>query len=108
MKIKETILCLMVLFIISFILLGFIYNNEHLTGYGTVFGLSGNPSPRCTHGNNCFPGYYYRSQIYQNMCSPNDPNGLLRDKIQLVDGCVKTLANNLPQQLEQNLRCKYK
>ena len=103
---KVKLLFALIAFIFLFILAGFIQTKEHLTGYGTVYGVNVNPSPQCDASNNCFPGYYNRTQIYQNMCEPLDTNkrGLLRDKIQLVDGCVKTLGNNMPQP-EQNIHC---
>lgn len=46
--------------------------------------------PECTPGNNCFPGTYARTQIYQNMCQP--ATGLLRQPIALVDNCKKSLS----------------
>ena len=46
--------------------------------------------PECTPGNNCFPGTYARTQIYQNMCQP--ATGLLRQPIGLVDNCMKSLS----------------
>ena len=48
-----------------------------------------------------------RSQEYQNMCEPLDyrEGGLLRDKIQSVDGCTRKLASNLPD-IQQNVFCK--
>ena len=46
---------------------------------------------KCTPENNCFPGSYARTQIYQNVCEPN--HGLLRQKIPLDDTCQRTLSD---------------
>lgn len=110
MNLKEKILLALIAFIFLFILAGFIENNrptENLVGYGTVYGISTNPSPHCNASNNCFPGFYNRTQVYQNMCEPLDVDkrGLLRDKRQLVDGCVKTLGNNMVP-LPKNIHCE--
>ena len=63
---------------------------EEYMGYGTVFGVHTNPNPNCRLSNDCHPGYYYRSQLYQNMCQPKD-HRLTREKVNLVDNCVKSL-----------------
>lgn len=57
----------------------------------------------CTPENNCFKGSYLRSQVYQNMCSPEGSTGLLRDKKKLRDNCLRSLGNPLNT---QNLVCK--
>tara|TARA_B100000123_G_scaffold98473_1_gene71914 strand:- start:157 stop:519 length:363 start_codon:yes stop_codon:yes gene_type:complete len=44
--------------------------------------------PLCTPNNNCFPGSYARTQIYQNVCQPE--YGLLKQKIPLSDNCQRT------------------
>lgn len=46
--------------------------------------------PECTPNNNCFPGTYARTQIYQNVCQPN--TGLLRQPIPLFNNCQKSLS----------------
>ncbi len=47
--------------------------------------------PKCTPENNCFPGSYARTQIFQNVCQPT--HGLLRQKIPLADTCQKTFSD---------------
>ena len=76
------------------------------SGAGRVFSVHNNPSPVCNAQNDCFPGYYLRSQEYQNMCEPLDyrEGRLLRDKIQSVDGCTRKLGSNLPD-IQQNIVC---
>jgi len=62
------------------------------------------PNPQsCTPENNCFPGSYLRSQVYQNMCEPTDTPHLLRNKVQTRDNCLRSLGNPLNT---QNLECK--
>ena len=58
---------------------------------------------QCTPENNCFPGSYLRSQVYQNMCEPTDTPHLLRNKVQTRDNCLRSLGNPLNT---QNLECK--
>lgn len=58
---------------------------------------------RCTPENNCFKGMPLRSQVYQNVCDPLSEKGLLRDKKQLTDNCLRSLGN--PYNTE-NLVCK--
>ena len=67
---------------------------EEYMGYGTVFGVHTNPNPNCNLANDCHPGYYYRSQQYQNMCQPQDYR-LTREPVNLVDNCVKTLEGGM-------------
>ena len=47
----------------------------------------------CLPENNCFPGSYARTQIYQNVCEPN--YGLLRQKIPLDDTCQRILGDHM-------------
>ena len=44
---------------------------------------------KCNPGNNCFPGSYWSSQYYQNVCQPK--YGLYRQKIGLQDNCLRNL-----------------
>ena len=46
---------------------------------------------RCTPENNCFPGTYARTQIYQNVCQPE--YGLLKQKIPVQDNCQRQLLD---------------
>lgn len=48
------------------------------------------PLNECRPENNCFPGSYARTQIYQNVCEPQ--SGLLRQKKPLVDDCQRTFS----------------
>jgi hypothetical protein len=61
-------------------------------GVGKSFGYYRQPED-CSAGNNCFKGSYLRSQAYQNVCPP-DYGQLTRTKVQLQDGCLRTLGNN--------------
>ena len=67
---------------------------EKFLGYGNVFGVHSNPNPNCRISGDCFPGYYYRSQQYQNMCEPADTR-LTREKKILIDNCSKSLEGNM-------------
>jgi hypothetical protein len=58
-------------------------------GYGTTFGEFHKPIPNCEFNNNCFPGYYFRSQLYSNMCEPSC--GLLKTKRNIRENCYRTL-----------------
>ena len=80
--------------VLLFLLLIFNNKKESFMGYGTVFGGHSNPNPNCRLNNDCHPGYYYRSQQYQNMCEPRDPR-LTREPINIVDNCVKSLEGNM-------------
>ena len=54
-----------------------------------VYSINPNPEPiKCGE----HPGFYFRSEIYQNICEPN--NKLLRDKKSLKVKCIKTLSDN--------------
>lgn len=108
---KKKIMYVFILLFFMLIVLSFIqnYNKENYnvgSGAGRVFSFHNNPSPVCNSENDCFPGYYLRSQEYQNMCEPLDSRygGLLRDKIQSVDGCTRRLGSNLPP-IAENIKC---
>mgnify|MGYP001238544399 CR=1 FL=1 len=66
-----------------------VYNKkkENYLGYGTTFGNFYKPIPNCKINNNCFPGYYFRSQEYSNLCEPQ--SGLLKVKKQLCSSCTR-------------------
>jgi hypothetical protein len=80
--------------VLLFLLLILNNRKEKFIGYGTVFGVHTNPNPNCKLCNDCHPGYYYRSQQYQNMCEPIDTR-LTREPVNLVDNCVKSLDGNM-------------
>ena len=109
----KKIMCMLIAILFLLIVFSFVLNNNSTetynvgSGAGRVFSIHKNPAPICNAENNCFPGYYLRSQIYQNMCEPLDykEGGLLRDKIQSVDGCTRQLGSNLPK-LRKNIVCK--
>ena len=44
----------------------------------------------CDPKNNCFPGTYNRTEVYNNMCPPKT-GGLNRQPVQINDDCVKKL-----------------
>lgn len=67
------------------------------------YGLSCEIDRRCTPENNCFPGSYMRSQVYQNMCEPTDTVHLLKDRRHLQDNCLRSLAIPFAT---KNLKCK--
>jgi len=71
-------LCIVVILVV----IVFFYNTESF-------------SMECLPENNCFKGAYLRSQAYQNVCPP-DYGNLDRTKVQLQDGCLRTLGNYPP------------
>lgn len=88
-----------IILIIAIILIN-IYNitfEKFTLGQGQAFGPYTPPHPPCTSETDCFPGSYFRSEVYQNMCEPKEINegGLSKDKVQLLDTCVKTLGSQL-------------
>jgi hypothetical protein len=56
---------------------------------GKSFGNYYSPQ-KCNPVNNCFKGSYMRSQVYQNMCEPEDSR-ITREPIKAVDNCLRTL-----------------
>lgn len=96
------IILYLTLFIFMLVILKVIIVKDNFTiGHGTVYGHF-YPPKKCLPEDNCFPGYYYRTQKYQNMC---DPYGeLTRDKIKLQDSCLKSLGNNLPTE-KYSIKC---
>lgn len=89
-----------IIILICLIILINIYNitfEKFTLGSGQGFSHYTPPIPNCTPENNCFPGSYFRSQVYQNMCEPKDVEhgGLSREKIDLLDNCVKSLGSQL-------------
>ena len=80
------------LFTLIVLLFYIINNNIFELFYPKYFGFDPslvNFSQKCNSNNYCYPGSYFRSQIYQNMCQPNQ--GLLRQKIPLQNNCFKSL-----------------
>lgn len=89
---KYSSCALLVLFIVIFLLLltHFKKINEGFSvGYGTSFSEFITPQP-CSSNNDCYPGYYFRSQQYQNICEPQDMR-ILRKKRDLQDVCVREI-----------------
>ena len=91
-----------IIILLSLIILINIYNitfEKFTVGSGQAFSTYINPVPPCTPENNCFPGAYFRSQVYQNMCEPSniENGGLSREKISLIDNCVKSLGSQLDE-----------
>lgn len=98
MKYKQVYLLYAITIILLFLLLiatcKINENREKFLGYGNVFGIHSNPNPNCKIYGDCHPGYYYRSQQYQNMCEPNDTR-LTRERINLIDNCSKSLQGHM-------------
>lgn len=79
--------------------------DKFIDGYGRSFSDFFNPLPLCTSEKDCYKGFTSRGLTYQNMCEPeiinipgieigrtfNDPNRLLKTKVQTKDSCVKIL-----------------
>ena len=88
-------LIILILLIIIFLVV-ILYNNNinenFSVGYGTGFAQFYKPYPKCDSNNNCFPGYYYRSEIYSNLCEPQQ--GLLKTKRNLNSNCTRQLNKN--------------
>ena len=85
--------CIFYIIIIILLIYLILNKNEYFniqTGVGRSFSDYYPPYPACKFNNNCFPGYYYRSQYYNNMCLPRFGE-LTKDKIQIRDGCLRTL-----------------
>lgn len=85
-------------FIILLIIILFYFikiKNPLETFYPGIFRMDPHTLPsnyhHCTPENNCFPGTYARTQIYQNVCQPH--TGLLRQKIPLQDRCQRSLLD---------------
>ena len=86
------ILILSVIIIILIILVLKIVYKEHFNTYdGLTFGYYYSPK-KCNSKNNCFPGTYFRSEIYSNMCEPRY-GGINKIPIQLQNNCLRTLEH---------------
>jgi len=85
-------LLILLILLILFLLILLIYlKNNNKEFYVGIFGTDVNTLPKnCQAKNNCFPGSYFRSQLYNNMCQP-ECGKLNRLPIQLNDNCLKTL-----------------
>ena len=83
------IIFLTFLMILLFLLIN---NKKNLDFFQNVFGIGHLPPP-WTPENDCFPGNYFRSQLYQNVCQPQQ--GLLRQKIPLQDNCQRGLGGKM-------------
>ena len=81
------------LVILTYILFYLIVKNNPLEQfYPSIFRTDSSTLPNnCTPENNCFPGTYARTQIYQNVCQPQ--SGLYRQKIPLNDNCQRTFLD---------------
>ena len=88
----KNILNIIFLIILLIILLYYLINKNMLETFINVFGTDSLVNMgNCTPENNCYPGNYLRTQIYQNVCQPK--YGLLRQKIPLNDNCQRSLMN---------------
>ena len=71
------------------------------------YGLSCEIDRKCTPENNCFPGSYMRSQVYQNMCEPDDSR-ITREPVKVKDNCLRTLDDKSCHINNRNQRrCEY-
>lgn len=62
---------ILLLFVILVLILINIYTLENFnvqTGVPKTFGNVLAPYPVCSHDNNCFPGYYFRSWFNSKLC----------------------------------------
>ena len=60
------------------------------SGVKRGFAVVMTPNKNCINNRDFFPGSYFRSEIYQNMCEPKY-GALMRDKVGLRDFCLKSL-----------------
>ncbi len=92
---------LLILFIIVLILIALLFklylnskSKENFSlGYGKGFYQYIKPDSNCDVNNDCYPGSYFRSQLYENMCEPH--YGLLKTKRNINDNCLRTLDKRL-------------
>lgn len=90
----DTLNYLIIIGILLIVFIGLRIVKETFTpGCGKAFTEFIPPNPRCSPKCNCFIGAPFRSQLYSNMCSPQDTN-LLREPVQLQDNCYRTLDAN--------------
>ena len=81
--------------IILILILAIYKNTERLVLYKpyihkpNAFGEYVSPE-ECDPKNNCFPGSYNRTEVYNNLCPPKT-GGLNRQPVQVNDDCVKKL-----------------
>ena len=94
----QTLLNITFLLVLTYILFYFLIVKKPLALERFRANVFGNIDPlilpgSCTPENNCFPGSYARTQIYQNVCQPN--YGLLRQKIPLEDNCQRNFGDKM-------------
>ena len=90
----HTLINITFLIILSYILFYLIkHDNPFETFLPGIFGTDALTKRQnsCTPENNCFLGSYARTQIFQNVCQPQQ--GLLRQKIPLGDNCQRTFGD---------------
>jgi len=80
-----------ILMILMILVLNIIYKESFNTYDGLTFGYF-YPPKNCDSKNDCFPGTYFRSEIYGNMCEPRY-GGINKIPIQLHDDCLRTLEH---------------
>ena len=96
LKSKKTIFSVLMILSVIVIVYCSVYNNKTTQkenfvsdgpGVGKSFGAYHTPQTQC---DNCFPGSYLRSEIYQNVC--DNCGKLRRNKISShFDGCLRKL-----------------
>ena len=86
------ILIISVIIMILIILIVKLFYKESFNTYdGLTFGYY-YPPKKCDSKKDCFPGTYFRSEIYSNMCEPRY-GGINKIPIQLHDDCLRTLEH---------------
>jgi len=86
------ILFLSVIIMILMILIVNLFNKESFNTYdGLTFGYY-YPPQKCDSNNYCFPGTYFRSELYSNMCEPRY-GGINKIPIQSQDDFLRTLEH---------------
>ena len=60
------------------------------TGVKRGFSVVMAPNKNCINKINFFPGSYFRTEIYENMCEPKY-GGLLREKVRVRGSCLRKL-----------------
>ena len=87
----ETLLILIVFCLLLYKIFNLNEGFNIQTGVPRGFSNVLSPYPRCLNSNNCFPGYYLRSELYNNMCSPPRFGELTKYPISLQNCCLRKL-----------------
>jgi hypothetical protein len=77
--------------ILMILIVNLFYKESFNTYDGLTFGYY-YPPQKCNSNNYCFPGNYFRSELYSNMCEPRY-GGINKIPIQFQDDCLRTLEH---------------